>query len=67
VLEVRLFVSVSKNGKAIQADIAILEGDITDRIKMITTAFSAIASVAGAIHTSQREDLRSVAILLYSG
>jgi HEAT repeat-containing protein 5 len=43
------------------------EGDAPDRIKMIVTAFAAFTSVATAIQSNQREDVRSVAILLYSG
>jgi hypothetical protein len=34
---------------------------------MIMTAFTAFTSVATAIQSNQREDVRSVAILLYSG
>jgi hypothetical protein len=43
------------------------EGDSPDRIKMIMTAFAAFTSIATAIQSNQREDVRSVAILLYSG
>jgi hypothetical protein len=43
------------------------EGDSSDRIRMITTAFAGFTSVASAIQSNQREDVRSVAILLYSG
>lgn len=43
------------------------EGDPSDRIKMIMTAFTAFTSVATVIQSNQREDVRSVAILLYSG
>ncbi len=46
---------------------ALTEGDIADRIKMITACFSAFGSIAASLNTSQREDIRSVAILLYSG
>lgn len=43
------------------------EGDIHDRINMIATAFSAITTIARDIQSNQREDVRSVAVLLYSG
>ena len=43
------------------------EGDTADRIKMITTAFAAFTTLASSIQSNQREDVRSVAILLYSG
>ncbi|KAK0495924.1 clathrin-coated vesicle protein [Armillaria luteobubalina] len=44
----------------------IIQGDIADRIKMITACFSAFGSIAASLNTSQREDIRGVAILLYS-
>jgi HEAT repeat-containing protein 5 len=43
------------------------EGDSSDRVRMIMAAFTAFTSVATAIQLNQREDVRSVAILLYSG
>ncbi|KAG6888099.1 hypothetical protein C0995_010705, partial [Termitomyces sp. Mi166 len=42
-----------------------IQGELSDRIKMITTAFLAIYAVASSINSSQREEIRSVAILLY--
>ncbi|GLB35175.1 putative clathrin-coated vesicle protein [Lyophyllum shimeji] len=43
-----------------------IPGETSDRIKMISSAFSAIHAVAASINSSQREDVRAVAILLYS-
>lgn len=43
------------------------EGELYDRINMITTAFTAITTIARGIQSNQREDVRSVAVLLYSG
>ncbi|TRM58754.1 armadillo-type protein [Schizophyllum amplum] len=43
----------------------VIRGEIGDRIKMITSAFSAFAHTAGSVKTIQREDIRAVAILLY--
>jgi hypothetical protein len=34
---------------------------------MIMTAFAAFTTVAAAMQSNQREDVRSIAILLYSG
>ncbi|KAK0203615.1 clathrin-coated vesicle protein [Desarmillaria ectypa] len=44
----------------------IIQGDVADRIKMITACFSAFGNIAASLNTSQREDIRGVAILLYS-
>lgn len=44
-----------------------VEGEISDRVKMITIAFSAFHAVGASITSSQREDVRGVAVLLYSG
>ncbi|KAF8916460.1 clathrin-coated vesicle protein [Mucidula mucida] len=44
----------------------IIQGDISDRIKMITACFSAFTNIALTVTTNQREDIRGVAILLYS-
>ncbi|KAF8889054.1 clathrin-coated vesicle protein [Infundibulicybe gibba] len=44
----------------------IIQGDLVDRIKMINTCFSAFSSIALSINSVQREDVRSVAILLYT-
>lgn len=46
---------------------SILEGDTPDRVKMIMAAFSAFSSISASVTSSQREDVRGVAILLYSG
>lgn len=43
------------------------EGDTSDRVRMITTAFAAFYAVGNSIASSQREDVRGVAVLLYSG
>ena len=43
------------------------EGDVQDRIKMITSSFAAFSRIAASVNTTQREDIRGVAILLYSG
>lgn len=45
----------------------LVEGQLSDRVALISTCLSAFASIAASISTSQREDIRSVAILLYSG
>jgi len=37
-----------------------------DRVKMITNAFSALTSIASGL-VMEREDVRAVAALLYSG
>ncbi|KAG6887575.1 hypothetical protein C0992_011744, partial [Termitomyces sp. T32_za158] len=44
-----------------------IQGEPSDRIKLITTAFSAIYAVASSIESPRREEIRAVAILLYSG
>ncbi|KAF9269100.1 clathrin-coated vesicle protein [Marasmius fiardii PR-910] len=43
-----------------------IQGNATDRFKMIQAAFSAFTSVAASTNTFLREDVRAVAILLYS-
>ncbi|KIM48466.1 hypothetical protein M413DRAFT_63181, partial [Hebeloma cylindrosporum] len=43
-----------------------VEGQLSDRILVISTCVSAFASIAATIPTSQREDVRGVAILLYN-
>ena len=49
------------------AEIASLDGDSSDRVKMILSVFSAFSSVGAGLSSSQREDVRGVAIHLYSG
>jgi len=49
------------------AEVVNVDGDSTDRIQTILSAFSALSSVAAAIGSPQREDVRGVAIYLYSG
>jgi hypothetical protein len=44
-----------------------LVGDPADRIEMIIAALKAFVKIAGLQHSSQREDIRAVAIFLYSG
>ncbi|KAG6906802.1 hypothetical protein DXG01_012050 [Tephrocybe rancida] len=44
-----------------------IQGETSDRIKMISSAFSAFYAVGLSIDSSQREDVRAVAVLLYSG
>jgi HEAT repeat-containing protein 5 len=53
-------------GSCLSTDI-VLDGDSSDRVKMIMSAFSAFTSVGATIDSSQREDVRGVAIYLYSG
>ncbi|KAF8074912.1 clathrin-coated vesicle protein, partial [Lyophyllum atratum] len=43
-----------------------IQGDTSDRIKMISSAFSAFYAVGISITSQQREDVRAVAILLYN-
>ncbi|KAG5643615.1 hypothetical protein DXG03_000582 [Asterophora parasitica] len=43
-----------------------IQGDVSERVNMITSAFFAFHAVANSINSSQREDVLSVAILLYS-
>ncbi|KAJ7582455.1 clathrin-coated vesicle protein, partial [Mycena floridula] len=43
----------------------VIQGELAERLKMITAAFAAFGSVASSISSIQREDVRSVAILLY--
>ncbi|TFK60204.1 clathrin-coated vesicle protein [Pluteus cervinus] len=45
---------------------SVIPGDTVERISMITTAFASYVAIAQAINTIQREDIRGVAILLYS-
>lgn len=47
--------------------VCVAEGEPAERIKMIMAAFAAFSSVGATIPPSQREDVRGVAILLYSG
>lgn len=47
--------------------ISNVEGQLSDRIALILASFSAFKSIASSINTSQREDVRAVAILLYCG
>ncbi|KAH0586658.1 hypothetical protein H2248_007874 [Termitomyces sp. 'cryptogamus'] len=42
-----------------------IQGEPSDRIKMLITAFSAIYAVASSINSSRREEIRAVAIVLY--
>jgi hypothetical protein len=42
-------------------------GDLADRIEMIIAALKAFVKIAGLQTSSQREDIRAVAIFLYSG
>ena len=39
----------------------------SDRIAVISRAIAAFTSIANSITSSQREDVRSVAVLLYTG
>ena len=43
------------------------EGQLPDRIAIILTSITAFSSIAASIASSQREDVRGVAILLYTG
>jgi len=43
------------------------EGHPADHIALINTSFSALSIIANSIETNQREDVRSVATLLYTG
>jgi len=43
-----------------------LEGDVSDRINMIGASLSAF-TLAASITSSRREDIRGVAVHLYSG
>ncbi|KAI5895636.1 ARM repeat-containing protein [Schizophyllum commune H4-8] len=45
---------------------SVIPGELGDRIRMITAAFAAFASIASSVKTTQREDVRAVAILLYN-
>ena len=45
----------------------MLEGQVVDRISLIVSALSAFTAIGASINTSQREDVRGVAILLYCG
>ncbi|KAJ6560948.1 clathrin-coated vesicle protein [Mycena sp. CBHHK59/15] len=45
---------------------SVIPGYVADRIKMIVATFAAFVSVGTSIKSSQREDVRAVAILLYS-
>lgn len=57
-----------KNQCTVKHHINILkEGELHDKINMITTAFGGINTIARNIQSNQREDVRSVAVLLYSG
>ncbi|KAF8648973.1 hypothetical protein AX16_006087 [Volvariella volvacea WC 439] len=44
----------------------IIQGTTAERITMINAAFSAFVAIASSLKTAQREDVRGVAILLYS-
>ena len=43
------------------------EGDINDRTRMLNAAFTAITAIMSTLKSAQREDIRGVAILLYTG
>ena len=43
------------------------DGQLPDRIAIILTSITAFSSIAASIASSQREDVRGVAILLYTG
>jgi hypothetical protein len=43
------------------------ESQPSDRIAVISSAIAAFTSIANSITSSQREDVRSVAVLLYTG
>lgn len=44
-----------------------VEGDTLDRVRMLNTAFAAMTKVMSTLQSSQREDIRGVAIMLYTG
>lgn len=48
-------------------DLRPKEGQLSDRIAVILSSITAFASIASSITSSQREDVRGVAILLYTG
>ncbi|KAF9499159.1 clathrin-coated vesicle protein [Pleurotus eryngii] len=45
---------------------SIIQGEPAERARMLMAAFTAFATIAASIKSSQREDVRSVGILLYS-
>ncbi|KAF8904140.1 clathrin-coated vesicle protein [Gymnopilus junonius] len=45
---------------------SVAQGQLSDRITLISTCLSAFASIAASVSTPQREDIRGVAILLYN-
>ncbi|KIL59187.1 hypothetical protein M378DRAFT_27111 [Amanita muscaria Koide BX008] len=44
----------------------LIQGDINDKIRMLNTAFASVAAVMSILQSSQREDVRGVAIMLYT-
>ncbi|KAF8727621.1 hypothetical protein AX14_007205 [Amanita brunnescens Koide BX004] len=44
----------------------IIQGDTLDRVRMLNTAFAAMTKVMSTLQSSQREDIRGVAIMLYT-
>lgn len=43
------------------------EGPPADRISLINSSFATLATIAASTETSQREDIRSLAVLLFNG
>ncbi|KAF8630901.1 hypothetical protein AX17_005259 [Amanita inopinata Kibby_2008] len=44
----------------------IIQGEVSERIRMLNAAFTAIATVMGSLKSTLREDVRGVAIVLYT-
>ena len=61
-----LFVSIRLHCLVVYS-CCVSEGDPADRIRMIVAAFTGFTSVGASIQSPQREDVRGVAVLLYSG
>ncbi|CAA7266119.1 unnamed protein product [Cyclocybe aegerita] len=60
----RICSHILKQSTSARASLA--PAQLSDRIALISAALSAFASIAGSITSTQREDVRAVAILLYA-
>ncbi|KAJ7205156.1 clathrin-coated vesicle protein [Mycena haematopus] len=62
----RICSHILRHSTSVSSRGSIIQGDVSDRIKMIMAAFAAFVSIATSIKSVKREDVRAVGILLYS-
>ncbi|KAJ6526020.1 clathrin-coated vesicle protein [Mycena capillaripes] len=62
----RICSHILRHSTSVSSRGSIIQGDVPDRIKMIMATFAAFVSVGTSVKSLQREDVRTVGILLYS-